>query len=278
MTTISFIGTGNIAAALVAGFCGAPHPPERIVVGPRNVATAADLARRFARVKIAADNQDAVDQGDWVVLALRPQVADAVISGLGFRPGQRVLSLIAPVADEWVDAAVAPARLAARVFVMPSVQDRTGPVMILPHDPEVAEFLKPLGTLVTARDRREFVALWSVTALIAPYYGLLAAAVDWAAAHGAHAETARLFAAASFHALGAAADRPDAPDPSALAQHAQTPEGLNEQVMRELAAANWFSAVADSLDRILLRLAGESQGARPSSTALLRSAGLPRSQ
>lgn len=258
MSTISFIGTGHITAAIVTGLCGLPSPPAHIVVGPRNAATAAALARRYAQVTIAADNQKAVDAGDWVVLAVRPQIARAVVSELKFKAGQRVLSLISPVDDEWLDAAVAPARLAARIFVMPSVKACIGPVMILPHDAETANLLQPLGRLVAVQDKREFLALWSVTALIAPYYGFLASSADWAAANGAQAETATAFAAASFHAMGAMADRPDAPSPTELAQHAQTPGGLNEQVMRELAAGNWFGAVGASLDRILKRLEGKS--------------------
>ena len=258
MTTISFIGTGHITAAIVSGLCGLPSAPAHIVVGPRNAATAADLAQRYAQVTVATDNQAAVDAGDWVVLAVRPQIAHAVVAELKFKPGQRILSLIAPVDDDWLDDAVAPARLAARVFVMPSVQARIGPVMMLPRDAEAADLLQPLGTLVAARDRREFLALWSATALIAPYYGFLASAADWAAANGAQAKTAAAFAAASFHALGAMADRPDAPPPTELAQHAQTPGGLNQQVMRELAAGNWFGAVAASLDGILKRLEGKA--------------------
>lgn len=257
MNTISFVGTGHIAAALVAGLCSLPHPPARIVVGPRNAATAADLARRYAQVTVAADNQAAVDAGDWIVLAVRPQIARAVIPALKFQPGQRVLSLVAPVDDAWLDEAVAPAQLAARVFVMPSVAAHIGPVMLLPHHAEAAQWLRPLGTLVTARDRREFLALWSVTALIAPYYGFLASSADWAAVNGADTRTAAAFAAASFHALGAVADRPESPPPAELAKHAQTPGGLNEQVMRELAAAKWFDAVGVSLDGILQRLEGK---------------------
>jgi pyrroline-5-carboxylate reductase len=257
MTTIGFIGTGHITAALVAGLCGLPTAPLRILVGPRNAGTAADLARRFKQVTVAADNQSAAGASDWVVLALRPQVAQEVVRTLKFRPGQRVLSLIAPVDDHWLDAAVAPGRLAARVCVMPSVESRIGPIMFTPHDAEVAALLQPLGTSIPVRDRREFLALWSVTALIAPYYGFLASAADWAAANGARAHGANAFAAASFHALGAMADRPGAPSPIDLAQHAQTPGGLNEQVMRELTAGNWFATVGPALDRILKRLEGK---------------------
>lgn len=257
MTTIGFIGTGHITAAIVAGLCGLTTSPARILVGPRNAGTAAELARRFRQVRVAADNQSAVSESDWVVLALRPQIAQDVARTLKFKPGQRVLSLIAPIDDDWIDAAIAPGRLAARIFVMPSVELRIGPIMFVPHDAEVAALLQPLGTAISVRDRREFLALWSITALIAPYYGFLASSADWAAANGARAGTANAFAAASFHALGAMADRLGAPPPIDLAQHAQTPGGLNEQVMKELTAGNWFADLRAALDRILKRLEGK---------------------
>jgi pyrroline-5-carboxylate reductase len=258
MTIISFIGTGHITAAIVAGLCGLPTSPAHILVGPRNAGTAADLARRFKQVTVAADNQSAVDASDWIVLALRPQIAQAVVSALKFKPGQRVLSLIAPIDDQWMDVAVAPGRLAARIFVMPSVESRIGPIMFLPHDAEVAALLQPLGTAISVQDRQEFLALWTLTALIAPYYGFLASSAAWAAANGARAQTATAFAAASFHALAAMADRPDAASPIDLARHAQTPGGLNEQVVGELTAKSWFASIGSALDGILKRLQGRN--------------------
>jgi pyrroline-5-carboxylate reductase len=131
--------------------------------------------------------------------------------------------------------------------------------MFFPQDAEVAALLQPLGTAIPVQDRHEFLALWSLTALLAPYYGFLAGSAQWAAANGARATTATAFAAASFHALGAMADRPGAPSPSELAQHAQTRGGLNEQVMKELAARGWFAAVGSALDGILQRLEGKKQ-------------------
>ena len=259
--TIGFIGTGHITAAMAAGLCTAPQGtdgPRRIVVSPRNAETAAALAKRYEQVTVAADNQAVVDGSDWVVLAVRPQDAREVVAALKFKSDQRVLSLIAPVDDEWIDAAVRPGRLAARIFVMPPVELRIGPTMFFPRDAEVEALLKPLGTAIPVKNRREFLALWSLTALLAPYYGFIAKSAEWAAANGASAETATAFATATFHALAAIAERPGAEPPAALATHAQTPGGLNEQVMKELATRGWFQALAPALDRILRRLEGNS--------------------
>jgi len=134
MTTIGFIGTGTITAAMVAGLCAAPASPAQILVGPRSADKAADLARRFTQVTVAADNQSVVNGSDWLVLAVPPQVAHAVVSELKFKPGQRILSLIAPVDDQWLDAAVAPGRLAARIFAA-SVSSSTSALRSTPAWP-----------------------------------------------------------------------------------------------------------------------------------------------
>jgi pyrroline-5-carboxylate reductase len=256
---LGFVGTGHIAAAMVTGLCTAPQRgdrPQRILVSPRNAETAAGLAKRFTQVAVARDNQAVVDGSDWVVLAVRPQVAREVVAALKFKPGQTILSLIAPVADDWIGEAVKPGRFAARIFVMPPCETHVGPVMVFPREPAVEALMRPLGTVIPVKDRREFLALWTLTALIAPFYGFAAKSGDWAAANGAGAAEARAFAASMLHSLAAVAAAPGAEPPDALAKHAQTPGGLNEQVVRELAAKGWFDAVGVSLDGILKRLEG----------------------
>lgn len=252
---LGFIGTGHITAAMAAGLCTAPNPPK-IVVSPRNAETAAGLAKRFTEVTVARDNQAVVDSSDWVVLAIRPQVAREVVAALKFKPGQTILSLIAPVDDEWIDAAVKPGVLRARFLVMPPCEMHIGPAMYFPPDKDVEALLRPLGTTVAAKDRKELLVLWSLTALLAPFYGFAAASADWAARNGADPEAARAFAASTFHALAAVAAKPGAEPLLELAKHAQTKGGLNEQVVRELTAKGWFEALGPALDGILKRLEG----------------------
>ena len=111
--TLGFIGTGAIAAAMVEGLA-----PDRILLSPRGASVAADLAARFAGVTIAASNQAVVDGSDLVVLSVRPQVAEAVIRALRFRPGQKVLSLIAATGidhlQDWIGLDLSPTATASR--------------------------------------------------------------------------------------------------------------------------------------------------------------------
>src|SRR5450432_3719600 len=93
--TLGVIGIGHIAEAIVTGLCTSPGWSEPILLSPRNAARAAALAERFPSAMVAADNQAVIDGSDRLILALRPQIATAVLSGLRVPPDQPVISLMA---------------------------------------------------------------------------------------------------------------------------------------------------------------------------------------
>src|SRR3546814_5110849 len=79
---LGFIGTGTIAAAIVAGLALSGEEP--ILLSPRNADIAARLSARFSHVGVANDNQAVLDQTDLVILAVRPPIADSVLEDLKF--------------------------------------------------------------------------------------------------------------------------------------------------------------------------------------------------
>jgi len=92
--TIGFVGGGNMAEALVKGLCREPGAGERITVAEPVEARRADLESRYG-ISASADNADAASR-DIVVLAVKPQVMDAVLEGLaGSVSGQQVVVSIA---------------------------------------------------------------------------------------------------------------------------------------------------------------------------------------
>jgi pyrroline-5-carboxylate reductase len=254
--SIGFIGTGHISKSVVTGLCTSMMPPERVVVSPRNAETAAALAARHPTVSVANNNQGVADQTDWVVLAVRPQIAREVLSALKFRADQKVISLIAPIADDWIGDAVRPGKLVARAMPLPPVETHLGPIAYFPANAEVEALLGLIGTPMAVADKRAMLVFWSLTALMASYYGFMANAADWARAKGVSASAANAYASAMLHALGAVAAKSGAKSPADLAKAAQTPGGLNEQVLGELTRGGWFDQVNSALDGILRRLEG----------------------
>lgn len=71
------IGAGNMARALIGGLITHGHPTERLVAADPDPDTRAAVAREFGIATVQANDQ-AVAQSDVVVLAVKPQVIDAV--------------------------------------------------------------------------------------------------------------------------------------------------------------------------------------------------------
>lgn len=266
MPRLGFVGTGKITAAVVTGLCEAGAPPP-ITLSPRGAETARALAMSYpGAVRVAASNQEVVDDGNVVVLALRPSQVEEVLRGLRFRAGQLVLSFVATVPAARLRPLVAPASRVVRACPLPSVARRQGPVLVTPPDATVRELFARIGTPVEVEDERAFEVLWATTAMIAPYYALCGEVAAWAAAAGVRPEVATAYVATMFQGLGVLGDRAIQEGHSALIAEAQTRGGLNEQALDQLRNAGTCEAVRDALDAVLVRLGG-TPPPRPSQSA-----------
>ena len=253
---LGFIGTGEITVAMVTGFCTAPRRPDRIYLSPRNAEKAAALAGRFAEVEVMPANQAVVDQADWVVLAVRPQVALDVVAPLDFRAGQGVVTVIADLPLAKVAELVAPAEALAQVVPLPPVARRLGPIAMCPPSAPVAELFGRIGTVVEVESAEQIDAFWSATALMAPYYALLGRSADWLLQQGVPRQAANRYIGAMFNALSATALDASAAGFDGLTAASQTPGGLNEQALRALSEEGWHDAVTRALEAVLARLQG----------------------
>ena len=255
---LGFIGTGTITTAVVTGLCTADKPPTSIFVSPRSADRAAELQNKFDRVTIARDNQDVVDNCDWIVLAVLPKVAQKILSSLEFRANQRVLSLIATLSANDLSDLVAPASDIFRVVPLPIAAEHLGPIALCPPDPEVAELMNRIGYVVQVEDEDRFYALWSLTALMAPYFALLGTTTEWLIKKGIDKPAAKQYVGSMFAGLSAFGTEIRSNDFVALIREHQTPGGLNEQALKELRQSDWYASVEKILDVIQDRLQGNS--------------------
>lgn len=257
---LGFIGTGALSAAIVTGLKAVADNEVTVVLSPRNEAIAADLASRFAGVRVAADNQAVLDACDVVMLAIRPQIAPEVLTALRFRPDHHVVSLVATFSQEAVAALVSPATRITRAVPMPMIAKRQGATIICPPDPDIAAFFARLGTAIEVANADEFAALSVATATFATYFKLLDTLHGWLQDHGIADPTARDYVASLFKALGHAPDAAPEAGFMHLAADYATRGGLNEQVVNELTAKKLFEAFAESLDGVHRRITAPRRG------------------
>jgi pyrroline-5-carboxylate reductase len=96
-TTITFIGSGMMAEAMIAGLLNKKlvKPEQIIAAGPRE-SRGEKLAGRYG-VRWTTDNESAAEEGDLVVLSVKPQVLSTVIPEVRghLRRQNLVLSIVA---------------------------------------------------------------------------------------------------------------------------------------------------------------------------------------
>src|SRR5215469_6895514 len=166
---LGFLGTGTITSAMVSGLCAAEAGYE-IRVSPRNAERASDLARRFPRVTVAEGNQQLVDWSETVVIAVRPQVAEAVLGELRFRENQRAISVISGFHAERLRRLIAPVTHLTRAVPLPSTAKRRCPTGIYPQDDFAARMFGLMGEAFTADTEEAFDAFCVATATMATYF------------------------------------------------------------------------------------------------------------
>ena len=67
---LGFIGTGNIVSDVITGICKSKISFKKITISPRNKNKAQKLKKTFKKVIIAKNNQEVIDNSDWVFLGV----------------------------------------------------------------------------------------------------------------------------------------------------------------------------------------------------------------
>lgn len=256
--TLGFVGTGTITAAMVRGLLSKGGDGGRIIVSPRNADTARALADAHPEVMIASGNQEVIDRADIVVLAVRPQIAADVVPALRFRPGQRVISVIAATDRatllSWIDDGID----LVQAIPLPFVETCDGVTAIYPPHREVAALFDRLGTTVVCNKVEDYRLLAVASATMSLYFGMMGRMVDWLAAHGLPKDDARAYLSAHFLSLSRVAARDQAVSLDRLVEDYATRGGLNEQVWLDFDRTGGSDAIERALSRVHDRIRGQS--------------------
>lgn len=250
---IGFIGVGKITNAIVEGLCTSSIENTQICLSPRNEANAQQLAKKYKQVERLESNQQVVDRSDIVFIAVRPAVAMEVLQSLIFREEQIIVSLVPLLSKTELFRAVAPATSVTRAVPTPAVMQHTGPILLYQSNDTVTELFRHLGQPVHVTNEQQLHVLWTLTGLITPFYDLLHELSNWTVENGVDATTANQYIASLFQALSYAAQQQSHIDFKALAKHAETPNGMNEQAGKEIREKGAHNAYRIASDNLLVR-------------------------
>ena len=251
---LGFLGTGAITSSIVTGLNSARGQERPIRLSPRNSAVAADLANRFPHVSVASTNQEVVDDSGTVIVAVRPQIAQDVLSGLRFRADQNVISLVAGFSLRRIAGLVSPATRVTRAVPLPSTAKRRCPTAIFPRDPVTFELFSSLGAAFEVDTENEFNALCTATATMAAYFAFAECVASWLARQGIPKDEARDYIAQIYSGLAAAATEAPGLSFQSLAVDHATPGGTNQQIVADLTKNGVFESLSDALDAVMRRV------------------------
>ena len=151
---LGFIGTGKIAASVITGICKSKISYKKIIVSPRNKKIALGLKRKFKKIVIAKDNQQIVDQSNWVFLSVTPTVGEKIIKDLKFKSTQTVVSFISTITLSQLKKAIKVKAKIVRAIPLPPISLKKGPVPICPPNSKVKAFFNNLGTTVEIKNEK----------------------------------------------------------------------------------------------------------------------------
>jgi len=250
---IGFIGIGKIASAVIEGLNTSKAVGLEIFVSPRNEVSSARLAEKYGNVRRMSGNQEVLDSSDVVVIALRPAMAVDVLKTLSFHSRHTVVSLIPLLKYAALSAVVQPAGIVCRAIPLPTVMEHNCPIPLFRASAAVTELFGYIGQPLAVADEEQLHAIWTLTGLITPFYELLGGLSAWTVSHGVDVTVANTYIADLFESLSNMAQRSSPIDYAALAQHAATPNGMNEQAGKEIKEKGAHGAWEMAAERLLAR-------------------------
>ena len=251
---LGFIGVGKIASSVITGICGSKISFTKILISHRNKSIANKLKKKFKKVIIIKNNQEIVDNSDWVFLSITPIVGEKIIKKLKFKFNQTIISFISTTTLAQLKKAIKVKAKIIRAIPLPPISLRKGPIPICPPNKEVKKFFDKIGTTIEIKNEKTSINFWSTSGMMAPFYELLRVMIDWLIKKGVKRDNAQKYITSLFLALSMDAVVNSKRDLKYLVNDSQTPKGLNEQGVRELTKLGFYKKLEKTLNSIHKRL------------------------
>ena len=251
---LGFIGTGKIASSVITGICTSKISFNKILISPRNKKIANSLRKKFKKVIIAKNNQEIVNNCDWLFLSITPTVGQKIIKELKFKSNQTIISFISTITLTQLRKAIKVKATIVRAIPLPPISLKKGPVPICPPNRKVKDFFNKIGTTVEIKNEKSSINFWATSGMMAPFYELLRVMTDWLVQKGIKRNNAQKYITSLFLALSEDAVVNSKKDLKYLVKDSQTPNGLNEQGVRELTKTGFYKKLEKTLNSIHKRL------------------------
>jgi pyrroline-5-carboxylate reductase len=251
---LGFIGTGKIASSVIVGICSSKIKYTKIIISSRTKKISKNLKKKYKNIIIKKNNQEIVDNCNWVFLSVTPTVGKKIIKNLKFKPNQTIVSFISTITLAQLKKAIKVKASIVRAIPLPPISLKKGPVPIFPPNKKVKSFFDKIGTTIEIKNEELSKNFWSTSGMMASYYELLRVMANWLVKKGIKKLDAQRYITSLFLALSEDAAINFKKDLKYLVKESQTKKGLNEQGLNELKKMKFYSTLEKAINKILKRL------------------------
>ena len=251
---LGFIGTGKIASSVIIGICNSKIKFKKIIVSPRNKKTSSLLRKKFRKVSIAKNNQEVINNSNWVFLSITPNVGKKIIKDLRFKKNQTIISFISTITLPQLKKMIKVKSEIIRAIPLPPISLKKGPVPICPPNKKVKNFFDKIGSTVEIKNEKLSINFWSTSGMMASYYEMLKVMSEWLVKKGVKRTDAQKYITTLFLALSEDAVVNSKKELKYLVKESQTPKGLNEQGLKEMSKKGAYRSIITALNNIHKRL------------------------
>jgi pyrroline-5-carboxylate reductase len=259
---LAILGGGNMGRALIGGMLRRGTRPEHITVGESSPAAREALSAEFG-VQSTADNAAAVEPASVIVLAVKPQIAGAVLAPL--QPAlQRARPVVISIAagirlealESWCGAGVPVVRAMPNrpAFVGAGATGLFAPASVAAAHREVAErVMQAVGEVIWVAAEDDLDVVTALSGSGPAYFFLLAELLTQGAIDlGLEPEAARRLAIATLHGAGQLAHAGDG-DLARMRAEVTSKGGTTEAAVKAFEAADLRGSVARALEAAVRR-------------------------
>jgi len=251
---LGFIGTGKIAFSVISGIAKSSIKYKKIIISSRNRILSKKLKKKFKKIVIEKDNQNILDQCDWIFLSVTPNVGQKIIQKLRFKSNQTIISFISTINLLELKKMIKVKADIIRAIPLPPISLKKGPVPIYPPNRKVKIFFDKIGSAIEIRNEKLSKNFWSTSGMMASYYQILKIMSDWLVKKGVKRLDAQRYITTLFLALSEDAVVSSKKNLDILVKESQTPRGLNEQGLKVMSKKGVYKSIIKTLNSIHKRL------------------------
>ena len=249
---IGFLGTGHITSSIIEGIFKSKLKIKKIYISPRNRLISKKLSKKFKKVSVSKNNQQLIDEVNWVFLAVTPKVGHSILKNLNFRRDHKIISFISTINLKNLKKYTKNKNI-TRVIPMPFIGIKKGPIIICPKDKKVKNFFYKLGKVIEIKNENISKNFWTASSFMAPFYQTMKVTSDWLVKRGVNRKAAEDYSREFFLALSQDSVFKNKRTLKQLVSESQTPGGINAQALNELKKKKFYKIQQKVLNSVFKR-------------------------